>query len=249
MCSITESPNHRTVGVGRDLWGSFNPIQSPYWSRVTYSRLHRTASRQVLNISREGVSKTALGNLFQCSVILRGKKFFLMFRWNFLCFSLCPLPLVLSLGSTEKSLAPSSWLTLQIFISIYKVPSQPSLLQAEQAQLPQPFLVGEILLSPHHLRCFFFLIAFCWSLVNEVFTFLIKEPAKLIHWYIYFEIPGLILLQLFGLFSHLYSIAWFLRFFPIQVVAWLSRGINLISFVAVWKIFCSCSWIKRKRFA
>jgi len=36
------------------------------------------------------------------------KKFFLMFRRNFLCFSLCPLPLVLSLGTTEKSLAPSS---------------------------------------------------------------------------------------------------------------------------------------------
>jgi len=36
------------------------------------------------------------------------KKFFLMFRWNFLCFSLCPLPLVLPLGTTEKSLAPST---------------------------------------------------------------------------------------------------------------------------------------------
>ena len=42
--------------------------------------------------------------------------------------------------------------TLQIFVSIYKVPSQPSLLQAEQAQLPQPLLVGEMLQSPHHPR-------------------------------------------------------------------------------------------------
>jgi len=39
---------------------------------------------------------------------LKVKKFFLMFTWNFLCFSLCPLPLVLSLGTTEKSLASSS---------------------------------------------------------------------------------------------------------------------------------------------
>jgi len=62
-----------------------------------------------LNISREGDSTTSLGSLCQCSVTLRGKKFFLMFRQNFLCFSLCPLPLVLSLGTTEKSLAPSSW--------------------------------------------------------------------------------------------------------------------------------------------
>ena len=39
---------------------------------------------------------------------LRGKKFFLVFSWSFLGFSLCPLPLVLSLGTTGKSLALSS---------------------------------------------------------------------------------------------------------------------------------------------
>jgi len=38
-------------GVGRDLCGSSSPI--PCRNRVTYSRLHRTASRRVLNISRE----------------------------------------------------------------------------------------------------------------------------------------------------------------------------------------------------
>jgi len=37
-----------------------------------------------LNISREGDSTTSLGSLFQGSITLRGKKFFLMFRWNFL---------------------------------------------------------------------------------------------------------------------------------------------------------------------
>ena len=47
---------------------------------VTYSRLHRTLSRRVLNISREGDSTASLGSLFQCSVTLRGKKFFLMFN-------------------------------------------------------------------------------------------------------------------------------------------------------------------------
>jgi len=41
--------------------------------------------------------------------------------------------------------------TLTLFIGIYKVTSQPSFLQAKQAQLPQPFLVGEMLRSPHHL--------------------------------------------------------------------------------------------------
>jgi len=99
---ITESQGLEGTSVGHQA-------QPHCRSRVTYSRLHRTLSRQVLNISREGDSTTSLGSVFQCSVTLRGKKFFLMFRRNFPCFILCPLPLVLSLGITEKSLAPSSW--------------------------------------------------------------------------------------------------------------------------------------------
>jgi len=94
------SQNHRMLGVRRDLCGSPSPTPCP--SRVTQSRLHSTLSRRVWNISREGDSTTSLGNLFQGSIILKGK-FFLIFRWNFPCFSLCPLPLVLSLGTTEKS--------------------------------------------------------------------------------------------------------------------------------------------------
>ena len=84
-------------------------VQPPCQSRITYSRLHRTLSRRVLNISREGDSTTSLGSLFQCSFTLRVKKFFFMFTWNFLCFNLCPLPLVLLLGTTPESLAPSFW--------------------------------------------------------------------------------------------------------------------------------------------
>jgi len=67
---VTESQNHRMVRVGSDLCGS--PSPTPCRSRVTPSRLHRTVSRQVLNISREGDSTTSLGSLFQCSVTLRG---------------------------------------------------------------------------------------------------------------------------------------------------------------------------------
>ena len=47
------SENHRMSGVGRDLCGSSSP--TPCRSRVTYSRLHRTLSRQGLNISREEI--------------------------------------------------------------------------------------------------------------------------------------------------------------------------------------------------
>jgi len=101
-----ESQNHRMFGVGRDLCGSSSP--TPCQSRVTQSRLHKTASRWVLNISREGDSTTSLGSLCQGSVILRVKKFFLMFSWSFLCFSLCPLPLVSGAQRQDKSPAPSS---------------------------------------------------------------------------------------------------------------------------------------------
>ena len=96
---ITECSGLEGTSVG-------HPVQPPCRSRVTYSRLHRTLSRRVLNISREGDSTTSLSSLFQGSINLRGKKFFLMFRRNFLCFSFCALPLVLSLGTSEKSLAP-----------------------------------------------------------------------------------------------------------------------------------------------
>jgi len=57
-------------------------VQTPCQSRVTYSRLHRTLSRRVLNISREGDSTASLGSLLQCSVTLRVKKFFLVFSWK-----------------------------------------------------------------------------------------------------------------------------------------------------------------------
>ena len=68
------------TGVGRDLWGWTRWSALP--SRVTYSRLHRTTSKWVLNTSGEGDSTTPLDRLFQGSVTLRVKKFFLMFRWN-----------------------------------------------------------------------------------------------------------------------------------------------------------------------
>jgi len=82
------------VGVGRDLCGSPSPTTLPKQRHL------QQAAQDLVQAGLEYLqrrdSTTSLGSLCKCSVTLRGKKFFLMFRRNFLCFSLCPLPLVLS---------------------------------------------------------------------------------------------------------------------------------------------------------
>ena len=70
--------NHRIPAWQRLAGTSVgHPVQPSCPSRVTYSRLHRTLSRRVWNISREGDSTASLGSLGQGFVTLRGKKFFL----------------------------------------------------------------------------------------------------------------------------------------------------------------------------
>ena len=54
-----------------------------------------------------------------------------------LWFSLCPMPLLLSLDTTEKNLVPSSWHSPLRYLETF-VRSPLSLLQAKQAQLSQP---------------------------------------------------------------------------------------------------------------
>ena len=73
-----------------------------------------------------------------------------MFGGNLLCFSLCPLSLVLSLDTTENR-APSPTHCLQLFIYIDEIPPEPSLLQAKQPQLSHPFLIGGTFQPLNHL--------------------------------------------------------------------------------------------------
>ena len=137
------------VRVGRDLCGSPGPTSCR--SRVTQSRLHRTASRRVLNISRHGDSTASLGSLFLSHP--HSKEGFPRVQTELPVLQFVPVAPCPVTGHHWKESGPVLLTpTLQIFTGISKVPSQPSLLQAEQAQLPQPFLVGEMLQSPHHPR-------------------------------------------------------------------------------------------------
>jgi len=70
-------------GVGRDLCGSSSPTLLPKQGHL------QQAAQDLVQAgldSSEGVSTISLGSLFQCSGTLRGKKVFLIFRRNFLCF-------------------------------------------------------------------------------------------------------------------------------------------------------------------
>lgn len=90
-----------------------------------------------------------------CSVMLRVKKRFLMFNGNILCIgNLCRLPVVLSLGSTEKSLALSSLHAL-IRLSMYntRFPFESSLLRSKPFQLSHSFLIKRMTQPFHHFFC------------------------------------------------------------------------------------------------
>lgn len=111
-------------------------------NRATYIKFFRIISRWVSNISNGGDSTVSLDNLCQCLATLIAKKYFLMLTENLLCFSLCPLSLVLSLKTPEGRLGLSS--LHPPYRNLYKIvrsPSNPSLSCAEQCQLSQPFLI------------------------------------------------------------------------------------------------------------
>ena len=115
-------------------------------------------SRWLLRISKDGDSMISLGSLCHCSVTLTVKKLCLMFRQSLPYCSLCPLPLVLSLGTTGKSLAPSSlhppFSYLWTFVRspwsfLFSRPRSPSSLSL--------FSQGEVFQSLHHV------CDLCWS--------------------------------------------------------------------------------------
>ncbi|KAK4823530.1 hypothetical protein QYF61_003039 [Mycteria americana] len=107
--------------------------------RTNTIRLLRAPANLSLNVSRDGASTTSLGNLGQCFTTLIVKSVFLISSLNLPSFSLKPLPLVLS----QQAL-------LKILEGCNKVSPEPSLLQAEQPQLSQPFFRGEVFHPSDH---------------------------------------------------------------------------------------------------
>lgn len=106
MClsCIHLAQKYRAVETGRHQPPSFGRPSKPSArrSRSNYSR--SLQSSRVLNASREGDPTTSPGNH------PHSKTCFLTFKWKFLCFNLLSLPCCLSLGTTEKSMTPSSLL-------------------------------------------------------------------------------------------------------------------------------------------
>ncbi|KAK4816270.1 hypothetical protein QYF61_014342 [Mycteria americana] len=85
----------------------------------------KASSNLALNISREGTSTASLGNLFQCLTTLTFK-------------TVTPRPITTLPDKVSLPIFP-------VLEGCYKVSPEPSLLQAEQPQLSQPVLIGEVL--------------------------------------------------------------------------------------------------------
>jgi len=137
------------LGVGRDLCGSSSPT-------LLLKQGHlQQAAQGLVQVGLEYLQRRTLHNLpgFHPVPVLHHPQREVLShvqielpKLQFVPVAPCPVA-----GHHWKELGPILLTpTLKIFINIYKVPSQPSLLQAEQAQLPQPFLIGQMLQSPHH---------------------------------------------------------------------------------------------------
>ena len=97
---------------------------------VPYSTLCRKACREVLNNSREGDYTTSLASLFQSSVNLTIK---VEMELPIQFVPVAPYP---ATGHHQKDPDPTVLTsTLQMFLSVDKIPSQSSLPQAKLSQV------------------------------------------------------------------------------------------------------------------
>ena len=144
-----DSQNHRMLGVGRDLCESSSPTPVPKQGHLeqiaqdlVQAGLEYLQRRRIHNLSGQPVPVLRHPQREEVPPHVQTE----LPVPQFVPIAPCPVT-----GHHWKELGPILLTpTLQTFVGIYKVPSQPSLLQAEQAQFPQPLLVVEMLQSPHH---------------------------------------------------------------------------------------------------
>jgi len=107
-------------------------------------------STHFLDISRDSVSTTSLGSLFQYLITLSEKKFFLISNLNLSWHNLSPFPLVLLLlsGKKKANTHPTTALIKGVGESSNVAP-EPPLLQTKQSQFPQLLIVRLVLQTLH----------------------------------------------------------------------------------------------------
>jgi len=89
---------------------------NPCSGRDTQSKVLRTRSRQLMEVSKEGTLQP-LDSLRQCSIILTAQKCYLIFKRNLLFSNLYLLSLVLSLKNGQWGFGSAPFSTsLQVFI-------------------------------------------------------------------------------------------------------------------------------------
>ena len=133
--SLSKSQNHR---VGGDLWGSSSSTPLPKQGHL------QQAVQDLVQAGSEYLQRRRIHNLSAQPVPVlchpQSKEVLLHVQTELPMLQFVPVAPCPVTGHHWKESGPILLTpTLQIFRGISKVPSQPSLLQAEQAQLSQPF--------------------------------------------------------------------------------------------------------------
>lgn len=110
--------------------------------------------------AKDGECATSPGSLFHILAVLMEDEVFLASDLNISPFNLCLLSFSLLLCAAVKSLSLLSWWPLVGAEGRLLCPPE-ILFQAEQAQLPQPLLVGQLLQPLASLG------SFCWTHCSE----------------------------------------------------------------------------------
>lgn len=118
-------------------------------SRVTYSWLPQTVSRQLLNSSKDEDPSASLGTPCLYSVTLTVKKCFLMFRWNLLFESIASCFVIGHYWKVPGSIC-STPPSFQILFHIDEIPPSLLVFQAEESCFSLPLLLEETVLSCKH---------------------------------------------------------------------------------------------------